>query len=94
LGTEDDSVPLSLGEVDFSVGIIAGDRSINWINSMMIPGPDDGKVSVVSTEVEGRLDHIVIHATHPFIMNNAEAIRQTLEFLKNGSFDHAETDEE
>jgi hypothetical protein len=94
LGTEDDSVPVSLGEVDFSVGIIAGDRSINWINSMMIPGPDDGKVSVVSTEVEGRLDHIVIHATHPFIMNNAEAIRQTLEFLKNGSFDHAETGEE
>jgi hypothetical protein len=83
-----------LGEVDFSVGIIAGDRSINWINSMMIPGPDDGKVSVVSTDVEGRLDHIVIHATHPLIMNNAEAIRQTLEFLKNGSFDHAETGEE
>lgn len=92
LGTDDDSVPVSLGEVDFPVGIIAGDRSINWINSMMIPGPDDGKVSVVSTEVEGSVDHVVIHAAHPFIMNDDEAIRQTIEFLRNGSFDHGEAD--
>lgn len=88
LGTGGDSVPVALGRVDFPVGIIAGDRSVNWINSLMIPGPDDGKVSVESTKIEGSVDHIVVHATHPFIMNHKEAIRQTLEFLQNGSFDH------
>jgi hypothetical protein len=33
-------------------------------------------------------DHIVIHATHPFIMRNREAIQQTVQFLKTGRFDH------
>ena len=29
----------------------------------------------------GMSDHMVIHATHPFIMNNREVIRQTIQFL-------------
>jgi hypothetical protein len=33
-------------------------------------------------------DHIVIHASHPFIMRNREAIRQTIQFLRTGAFDH------
>jgi triacylglycerol lipase len=88
LGTDEESVPLTLGDVDFPLGIIAGDRSINWINSMMIPGPDDGKVSVENTRVEGGVDHLVVHATHPLIMNHDEVIRQTIRFLEMGSFEH------
>ena len=65
LGTNIDSTPNQLGPVDFTLGVIAGDRSINWINSLMIPGKDDGKVSVERTQIEGMSDHIVIHATHP-----------------------------
>jgi len=33
-------------------------------------------------------DHIVIRTTHPFIMKNREAIRQTIQFLRAGRFDH------
>ena len=86
LGTDPDSVPNQLGEVDFELGVIAGNRSINWINSLMIPGANDGKVSVASTRVEGMNDHITIRTTHPFIMRNSSVIRQTLAFLKNGAF--------
>ena len=53
LGTDNESVPNTLGPVNFELGVIAGDRSINWINSMMIEGPDDGKVGVERTKVEG-----------------------------------------
>jgi len=89
LGTDKNSTPNKLGPVDFPVGIIAGDRSINWINSLLIPGSDDGKVSVERTKLAGMSDHIVIHATHPFIMRNREVIRQTIQFLRMGNFDRA-----
>jgi hypothetical protein len=86
LGTGDDSVPRSLGPVTFETGVIAGDRSINWINSLMIPGPDDGKVSVEHTKVAGMKEHLVLHATHPFLMRNPQAIQATLRFIRNRSF--------
>lgn len=88
LGTDKNSTPNNLGPANFSASIIAGDRSINWINSLLIPGSDDGKVSVERTKLAGMSDHLVIHATHPFIMKNHEVIRQTIQFLRAGSFDH------
>jgi hypothetical protein len=86
LGTDAESVPSRLGPVELEVGVIAGDRSINWINSLIIDGPDDGKVSVATTRVEGMKDHVVIHATHPFIMRDKAAIRETIHFLRAGEF--------
>lgn len=90
LGTDTNSTPNKLGHANFPVGVIAGDRSINWIDSLfLIPGSDDGKVSVERTKFAGISDYIVIHATHPFIMKNREAVRQTIQFLRTGNFDRA-----
>lgn len=86
LGTDLHSSPNSLGPVNFDLGVIAGDRSINWINSLWIQGPDDGKVSVEKTKVMGMKAHRVIHTTHPFMMKNRAAFNETLAFLKNGTF--------
>jgi len=87
LGTDKNSIPNKLGAANFSVGIIAADRSINWINSLLIPGRNDGKVSIERAKLSGMSDYTVIHATHPFIMRNHRAIRQTIQFLKTGHFD-------
>jgi len=89
LGTGPDSTPNTLGPVDFELGVIAGDRSINWINSMMIAGKDDGKVSVERTKVTGMKEHLVVHATHPYLMKNKVVIENTVRFLKTGSFSQA-----
>lgn len=86
LGTGPDSLPNRLGPVDFELGVIAGDLSINWINSTMIKGPDDGKVSVERTKVAGMKEHVVFHVTHPMMMKNRAAIDATLRFLATGSF--------
>lgn len=91
LGTDPADVPRSLGPVDFEVGVIAGTRSINLILSSFLPNPDDGKVSVASTKVEGMKDFRALPATHPFLMKNEAVIEQTIFFLKNGEFtDEAE----
>ena len=87
LGTAAGSTPNRLGPPSFPVGIIAGNRSINWINSLLIPGVDDGKVSVENTKLTGMTDHIVIAAAHPFLMKDQQAIAQTLAFLRHGHFD-------
>ena len=89
LDTGANSTPNQLGPATYPVGVIAGDRSINWINSLLIPGRNDGKVSIERTKLAGMSDHLVIHTAHPFIMKNREAIRQTIEFLRTGRFDHA-----
>ena len=86
LGTDSASVPLSLGRAEFDVGVIAGDRTIDPITSLMLPNPDDGKVSVASTRLEGMRDFIVVHRSHAFIMRANEAIRQTAHFLETGRF--------
>ncbi|MBF0119087.1 MAG: alpha/beta hydrolase [Desulfobacterales bacterium] len=88
LGTGENSIPNILGPASFEVGIITGDKSINWILSTMISGKNDGKVSVERARLEGMADFIVIPATHPFIMKNETAIEQTLFFLKHGKFKH------
>ncbi len=90
LGTGELSVPNRLGKANFDVGIIAGTRSINWILSFLIPGSDDGKVSVARTRLEGMNDHIEMPVTHPFMMKNDKVIAQVIHYLKYGKFKHEE----
>ena len=90
LGTGEDSVTESLGEVTFELGVIAGNQAVNPLFAALIPGPDDGKVSVESTRVAGMKEHIVMPVTHTWMMFNNEVIEQVVSFLKNGRFDWRE----
>lgn len=87
LGTDANSIPLSLGAVTYEAGIIAGTSTINFILSQFLENPDDGKVSVESTKVKGMTDHLEVDVSHPFIMKDDEVIRQALYFIQHGQFD-------
>ncbi len=89
LTTRRDSLKKVLGAVDYDLGVIAGDRSVDPVSSLLIiPGDDDGKVSVTRTRIKGMKDHVVLHATHTFMPSNDEVIRQTEYFLERGKFLH------
>jgi hypothetical protein len=83
-GTSSNSLPLRLPAPPVDFGVIAGTRSINWILSCMIPGPDDGKVSVARTKLEGMHGFVTVSTAHPFLMGNREVIRLTRSFLHDG----------
>jgi len=87
LGTQRDAaIEALLPPVDYPVGIIAGNRSIYPMASAFLPKPHDGRVSVANTRLDGMADHIVIPASHPWLMRNSIAIAQTIAFLKDGRF--------
>ncbi len=89
LGTDENSIPSQLGAVDFALGVIAGKDTVNPILSQYLPNPDDGKVSVESTKVDGMDDFIVMPHTHTFIMRASGVIEQVVYFLQNGRFNHS-----
>lgn len=89
LGTGAEGIPAQLPPVDFPAGVIAGNKSISPVFSNLIDGPDDGKVSVVSTKVEGMSDHLTLPVTHTFMMNNPRVIAQTLHYIEFGRFNES-----
>lgn len=89
LGTSADSLPNQLKPIAGEIGVIAGNFSSDPWFSPLIPGDDDGKVSVERTRLAEMQDFLVVDSGHTFIMRNDEVIDQILFFLSEGKFNHA-----
>lgn len=71
----------------YDLGVIAGTFGWFYIDAYpLFEGPHDGRVSVESTRLEGLKDHVVVPASHTFMMNNLDVQAQIFAFLKNGAF--------
>ncbi|MCC1490998.1 triacylglycerol lipase [Cognatishimia sp. F0-27] len=87
LGTGPEDIPALLPVVDFPLGVIAGTQSLNPAFSAIIPGVDDGKVSVEATRVAGMSAHITMPVTHTFIMQSPPVMAQVAHYLETGRFE-------
>jgi len=86
LGTDENSLPLALGPATSDVAVIAGTFSINIVLSTYLPDPDDGKVSVASTRLEGMCAHLQQDVSHPYIMQDEQVIKEVISYLSTGKF--------
>jgi triacylglycerol lipase len=76
----------------YDLGIIAGTKSWPYPDAwFLMPRPNDGRVSVVKTKINGMCDHKTYPLTHTFIMNNSNVHKDILYFLKTGFFKHEAT---
>ena len=86
LGKGASSIPLQLGKPNFEFAVIAGDRTIDPITSAVLPNPDDGKVSVDDTKLEGMSDFALVSVSHAFIMQDEDVFELVKSFLAHGNF--------
>lgn len=88
LGTDEASLPRRLTDPYYPVGVIAGvvDRPVN---EPLLPGPDDGLVSVESTRLDGMTDFVLVEAGHSALRYDREVANQVIAFLRRGKFDTA-----
>jgi len=87
LGTE--GLPRALGPWPAGageLGIIAGQTSLNPLFSAVLPGPNDGKVTVASARLEGMRDFLVVPYSHTWLVWRQPVIAQARAFLRDGRF--------
>jgi len=86
IGTDKNSLIEQLKPVKGEIGIITGVSSSDPWFSPVIPGDDDGKVSVESAKLDEMSDFITVPNGHTFIMRDDTVIQQILHFLREGRF--------
>lgn len=91
LGTDPESFARSLPKPDYPVGVIAGTRTVNPLDPLLVAGPSDGAVSVASAQLAGMSDFLTVDATHSSIRRRADVHAQVITFLRTGAFARAPT---
>lgn len=75
-----------LATPEFEFGIIAGGLGNREGLNPLLPGDDDGIVSVESTRLAGASDFLVLPIMHTFLNNDQRVFEHTLRFLQHGYF--------
>lgn len=86
IGTGPHSIIPTLEQVDFELGVIAGDVSINPLGFVLLGEDSDSVVTVESTRVESMAGHLVLPVIHNIMMRDDAVIDNAIHFLKTGKF--------
>lgn len=70
----------------YRLGVIAGTRSFAPLSSAIIGRPNDGKVAVEATKLEGMHAHLTLPVPHTLMPHNRRIWREVAAFLRDGAF--------
>ena len=84
LVTRPDGLIPKLPVPNFEFAVIAGSRGNKSGWNPLIPGDDDGTVTVASTRLSGAADFATVRTLHSWLLSNEVAVTQTVNFLKAG----------
>lgn len=68
----------------FEFAVIAGARGTQTGWNLLIPGDDDGTVTVASTKLAGAADFATVPSLHTFLIREPEVVEMTRRFLGEG----------
>ena len=80
----EDGLIASLPAPEFEFAVVAGSRGRPEGYNPLIPGDDDGVVSVESACLPGACDSLLVECVHSFLPSNETVIAATLRFLDTG----------
>ncbi len=86
LGVQWDQLEGKLATPECQFGIIAGGRGDQEGFNPLLPGDDDGTVTVASARLAGAKEFTVVPVLHSFLMNDPKVHQYTLRFLREGHF--------
>lgn len=86
LVTDQNGTIATLPTPDFEFGIIAGGKGDDRGFNPLLPGDDDGTVTINSARLAGASDFLRIPRLHSFLMNDETAIAAVKCFLQHGRF--------
>jgi pimeloyl-ACP methyl ester carboxylesterase len=89
----DQSFIAGLPTPEFPFAVIAGARGTENGFNPLIPGDDDGTVSVEATRLPGAADFMTVPVLHSFLMGNKDVIAATRRFLSTGALRAKEASE-
>ncbi|MEJ2156146.1 MAG: alpha/beta hydrolase [Desulfobacteraceae bacterium] len=86
LGTKGEPLASRLDRISPEVGIIVGKKSWNPLFSNILPGEDDGAVTVERAKLKEMQDFLVVPCNHTSIVVNKNVRQQVTRFLQTGRF--------
>ncbi len=82
------SIPKIMAPPPLEFGVISGGSGTKFGINPLLPGDDDGTVTVQETKLEGMKDFIQVRGQHSLLLVQKSVIDNVIAFLENGTFLH------
>jgi len=82
------TIPKIMSPLPMEFGVIAGGTGMKMGINPLLPGDDDGTITVEETKLEGMKDFIQIRGQHSLLLLQQSVIDNVIHFLETGVFIH------